>query len=71
MSNEDLDNKKKIVLNQIIDSYLIDGAPVGSKTLSNKSEEMASSSSLRNIMSQLEAMDLIYSPYLHSVSLVI
>ena len=66
MSNEDLDNKKKIVLNQIIDSYLIDGAPVGSKTLSNKSEEMASSSSLRNIMSQLEVMGLIYSPHVSS-----
>ena len=66
MPNEDLDNKKKIVLNQIIDSYLIDGAPVGSKTLSNKSEEMASSSSLRNIMSQLEVMGLIYSPHVSS-----
>ena len=66
MSNEDLDNKKKIVLNQIIDSYLTDGAPVGSKTLSNKSEEMASSSSLRNIMSQLEVMGLIYSPHVSS-----
>ena len=66
MPNDELDDKKKIVLNQIIDSYLIDGAPVGSKTLSNKSEEMASSSSLRNIMSQLEAMDLIYSPHVSS-----
>ena len=66
MLNEDLDDKKKIVLNQIIDSYLIDGAPVGSKTLSNKSEEMASSSSLRNIMSQLEVMGLIYSPHVSS-----
>ena len=66
MSNKDLDDKKKIVLNQIIDSYLIDGSPVGSKTLSNKSEEMASSSSLRNIMSQLEVMGLIYSPHVSS-----
>ena len=66
MPNDDLDDKKKIVLNQIIDSYLIDGAPVGSKTLSNKSEEMASSSSLRNIMSQLEVMGLIYSPHVSS-----
>ena len=66
MPNDDLDDKKKIVLNQIIDSYLIDGAPVGSKTLSNKSEEMASSSSLRNIMSQLEFMGLIYSPHVSS-----
>ena len=66
MPNDDLDDKKKVVLNQIIDSYLIDGAPVGSKTLSNKSEEMASSSSLRNIMSQLEVMGLIYSPHVSS-----
>ena len=66
MSNENLDDKKRIVLNQIIDSYLSDGAPVGSKTLSNKSEEMVSSSSLRNIMSQLEVMGLIYSPHVSS-----
>ncbi len=66
MPKDDLDDKKKIVLNQIIDSYLIDGAPVGSKTLSNKSEDMASSSSLRNIMSQLEVMGLIYSPHVSS-----
>ena len=66
MPNDDLDDKKKIVLNQIIDSYLIDGAPVGSKTLSIKSEKMASSSSLRNIMSQLEVMGLIYSPHVSS-----
>ena len=66
MPNDALDDKKKIVLNQIIDSYLIDGAPVGSKTLSNKSQEMASSSSLRNIMSQLEVMGLIYSPHVSS-----
>ena len=66
MPNDDLDDKKKIVLNQIIDSYLIDGAPVGSKTLSDKSEKMASSSSLRNIMSQLEVMGLIYSPHVSS-----
>ena len=66
MPNDDLDDKKKTVLNQIIDSYLINGAPVGSKTLSNKSEEMASSSSLRNIMSQLEDMGLIYSPHVSS-----
>ena len=65
MPKDDLDDKKKIVLNQIIDSYLIDGAPVGSKTLSNKSEEMASSSSLRNIMSQLEVMGLIIHPTYH------
>ena len=66
MPNDDLDDKKKTVLNQIIDSYLIDGAPVGSKTLSTKSEDMASSSSLRNIMSQLEVMGLIYSPHVSS-----
>jgi heat shock gene repressor HrcA len=66
MQNDDLDDKKKIVLNQIIDSYLIDGAPVGSKTLSKKSKKMASSSSLRNIMSQLEFMGLIYSPHVSS-----
>ncbi len=66
MPNDALDDKKKIVLNQIIDSYLNDGAPVGSKTLSKKSEKMASSSSLRNIMSQLEVMGLIYSPHVSS-----
>ena len=46
MENEYLNDKKKLVLNQIIESYLNEGVPIGSKTLSTKSNENVSSSSL-------------------------
>ena len=61
-----LNDKKKVVLNQIINSYLNEGLPVGSKTLSTKSEENVSSSSLRNVMAELESLGLIYSPHVSS-----
>ena len=66
MENEYLNDKKKWVLNQIIESYLNEGVPIGSKTLSTKSNENVSSSSLRNIMAELETMGLIYSPHISS-----
>ena len=61
-----LNDRKKAVLNQIINSYLNEGLPVGSKTLSTKSEENVSSSSLRNVMAELELLGLIYSPHVSS-----
>ena len=61
-----LNDKKKVVLNQIINSYLNEGLPVGAKTLSTKSEENVSSSSLRNVMAELESLGLIYSPHVSS-----
>ena len=66
MENEYLNDKKKLVLNQIIESYLNEGVPIGSKTLSTKSNENVSSSSLRNTMAELETMGLIYSPHISS-----
>ena len=61
-----LNDRKKAVLNQIINSYLNEGLPVGSKTLSTKSDENVSSSSLRNVMAELESLGLIYSPHVSS-----
>ncbi|MAC62109.1 MAG: heat-inducible transcriptional repressor HrcA [SAR116 cluster bacterium] len=61
-----LNDRKKAVLNQIINSYLNEGLPVGSKTLSTKSEENVSSSSLRSVMAELETLGLIYSPHVSS-----
>ena len=49
-----LNERKKSVFNEIVNSYLNDGSPIGSKTLSSKSKETVSSSSLRNIMAELE-----------------
>ena len=61
-----LSERNKAVFNQIIDTYLISGSPIGSQTLSNHSKEPISSASLRNIMSELEEMGLLYSPHISS-----
>ena len=61
-----LNERKKSVFNEIVNSYLNDGSPIGSKTLSSKSKETVSSSSLRNIMAELEEMGLLYSPHVSS-----
>ena len=61
-----LNERKKSVFNEIVNSYLNDGSPIGSKTLSSKSKETVSSSSLRNIMAELEEMGLLFSPHVSS-----
>jgi len=61
-----LSEKNKQVFSQIIESYLLNGSPVGSKTLSENSSEQISPASLRNIMSELEDIGLLYSPHVSS-----
>ena len=61
-----LNDRNKTVFNQIIKNYLKSGSPIASKTLSEESNNPISSSSLRNIMSELEEMGLLYSPHVSS-----
>mgnify|MGYP001411994156 CR=1 FL=1 len=61
-----LNDRNKTVFNQIIKNYLKNGSPIASKTLSEESNNPISSSSLRNIMSELEEMGLLYSPHVSS-----
>ncbi|MFT5664184.1 MAG: heat-inducible transcriptional repressor [Gammaproteobacteria bacterium] len=59
----ELDERAQILLRQIITSYSQDAQPVGSKNLAELSGLDVSSATIRNIMSKLEHLGLIDSPY--------
>lgn len=51
------------VLKMIIDDYILTAEPVGSRTISKKSNLNLSPATIRNIMADLEELGLIYHPY--------
>jgi len=51
------------VLNHIIQNYVSTGQPVGSTTLARAPDLQVSSATVRNVMSELEELGLIHSPY--------
>jgi len=59
----DLDERSRLLLNALIEHYIADGQPVGSRTLSKSSGLDLSPASIRNIMSDLEELGLIASPH--------
>lgn len=60
---EELDSRKKIILNAIIKNYLETGEPVGSRTISKYTDLNLSSATIRNEMSDLEELGYILSPH--------
>ena len=60
---DELDGRKKKILNVIIDTYLKSGEPVGSRTISKAAGLDLSSATIRNEMSDLEEMGYIESPH--------
>lgn len=58
-----LDDRAKLLLKTLIDRYISDGNPVGSRTLSETEGIALSPATIRNIMSDLEALGLIHSPH--------
>ncbi|MBL4585075.1 MAG: heat-inducible transcription repressor HrcA [Pseudomonadales bacterium] len=51
------------LLKILIERYIIDGQPVGSKTLAEVADLSVSSATIRNILSELEGQGYIQSPY--------
>ncbi|HMQ58545.1 MAG TPA: heat-inducible transcriptional repressor HrcA [Rhizobiaceae bacterium] len=58
-----LDERSREIFRRIVESYLIDGEPVGSRNLSRLLPVSLSPASVRNVMSDLEYLGLIYSPH--------
>ncbi len=58
-----LDQRSREIFKRIVDSYLASGEPVGSRNLSRIIPMTLSPASVRNVMSDLEALGLIYSPH--------
>ena len=53
-----LDDRSRTILQHIVESYLDTGNPVGSNTLSQKISPSLASATIRNVMSNLEALNL-------------
>ncbi|MDR2875718.1 MAG: heat-inducible transcriptional repressor HrcA [Methylobacillus sp.] len=58
-----LEKRAQILLKTLVEHYITDGQPVGSRTLSRCSGLDLSPASIRNVMSDLEEMGFITSPH--------
>ncbi|HET7358811.1 MAG TPA: heat-inducible transcriptional repressor HrcA [Rhodanobacteraceae bacterium] len=62
-SGPDLDPRARHLLRTLIAQYLMDGEPVGSRTLARSSGLDVSPATIRNIMADLEEIGLVASPH--------
>lgn len=60
---QELDERKRKILNAVIRNYLDTGEPVGSRTISKYSDLNLSSATIRNEMSDLEELGYILQPH--------
>ncbi|WP_119152918.1 heat-inducible transcriptional repressor HrcA [Caldimonas tepidiphila] len=58
-----LDDRAKTLLKTLVERYIADGHPVGSRTLSKASGLELSPATIRNVMADLEELGLIASPH--------
>jgi heat-inducible transcriptional repressor len=58
-----LDDRSKLLMKALVERYIADGQPVGSRTLSKASGLELSPATIRNVMADLEDLGLIVSPH--------
>jgi heat-inducible transcriptional repressor len=58
-----LNKRSRAIFRQIVESYLATGEPVGSRNLARTLPMTLSPASVRNVMSDLEQLGLIYAPH--------
>ena len=58
-----LDDRAKLLLKALVERYIADGQPVGSRTLSRASGLELSPATIRNVMADLEELGLLVSPH--------
>jgi heat-inducible transcriptional repressor len=61
---QSLDLRSRDIFRRIVDSYLLDGEPVGSRNLSRMLPSSLSPATVRNVMSDLEHLGLVYAPHI-------
>lgn len=61
--NSPMDKRAQILLKTLVEQYISDGQPIGSKTLLQHSGLDVSSATIRNVMSDLERLGFIASPH--------
>ncbi|MFA5405295.1 MAG: heat-inducible transcriptional repressor HrcA [Ignavibacteria bacterium] len=63
MVQENLSNREKEVLRYIVENFIKYALPVGSRAISKKTDLNLSSATIRNVMSDLEGLDLLETPH--------
>ena len=58
-----LNERSREVFRRLVESYLENGEPVGSRTLSRSLSEGVSAATIRNVMQDLEFLGLLHSPH--------
>ncbi|MBV6657883.1 MAG: heat-inducible transcriptional repressor HrcA [Devosiaceae bacterium] len=66
---EDLDERSRDIFRRVVDHYLSQGEPLGSRTLSrdlmrSNAQSSLSPATIRNVMSDLEALGLVFAPHI-------
>ena len=59
----ELNDRSREVFRQIVEGYLANGEPVGSRTLTRSLSEKVSAATIRNVMQDLELLGLLGSPH--------
>ncbi|MGE3290905.1 MAG: heat-inducible transcriptional repressor HrcA [Geminicoccaceae bacterium] len=59
----ELNARSREVFRQIVDAYVATGEPIGSRTIARRLEEQISPATIRNVMSDLEEVGLLYAPH--------
>lgn len=63
MSGTELTERAQLLLKNLVERYIRDGQPVGSRTLSRDEQVALSPATVRNVMADLEDLGLIHSPH--------
>lgn len=60
---DELNDRSREVFRRVVEAYLENGAPVGSRTLTRTLSEKVSAATIRNVMQDLEFLGLLGSPH--------
>ncbi|MGB7244579.1 MAG: heat-inducible transcriptional repressor HrcA [Sulfitobacter sp.] len=61
---EEMNDRSREVFRRVVEGYLMNGDPVGSRTLTRDFSEKVSAATIRNVMQDLEFMGLLGSPHI-------
>ncbi len=60
----DIDERSREIFRRIVETYLLTGEPVGSRTLSHDQEISVSAATIRNVMADLADIGLLHAPHI-------
>lgn len=61
---QEMNDRSREVFRRVVESYLLSGDPVGSRTLTRSLTEKVSAATIRNVMQDLEYLGLLGSPHI-------